>query len=43
MQLVEQGKVDVKRQVTHRFPLAEIKKAFEVMKEGVALRSIVIP
>lgn len=43
LRMVEQGKIDVKRQVTHRFPLAEIKKAFEMMKEGVSLRSIVLP
>jgi Zn-dependent alcohol dehydrogenase len=29
--------------VTHRFSLDEIGKAFEVMKEGASLRSIVIP
>jgi propanol-preferring alcohol dehydrogenase len=43
IRMVEQGKVDVKRQVTHRFGLDEIGKAFEVMKEGLSLRSIVIP
>ena len=43
IRMVEQGKVDVKRQVTHRFGLDEIGKAFEVMKEGLSLRSIVVP
>jgi 6-hydroxycyclohex-1-ene-1-carbonyl-CoA dehydrogenase len=43
IRLVEQGKIDVKRQVTHRFALDEIDKAFEVMKEGASLRSIVQP
>ena len=43
IRMVEQGKIDVKRQVTHRFPLEEIDKAFKVMKEGLSLRSIVIP
>lgn len=43
IRLVEMGKIDVKRQVTHRFPLAELPKAFAVMKEGVSLRSIVTP
>jgi len=43
IRMVEQGKVDVKRQVTHRFKLEELSRAFEVMKEGVSLRSIVIP
>ncbi|MBI4716946.1 MAG: zinc-binding dehydrogenase [Planctomycetes bacterium] len=43
IRLVEQSKIDLSRQVTHRFPLQELGKAFEVMKEGVSLRSIVIP
>jgi propanol-preferring alcohol dehydrogenase len=41
--MVQQGKIDVKQQVTHRFKLEELSKAFEVMKEGLSLRSIVIP
>jgi len=43
IRMVEQGKVDLKRQVTHRFSLDEIGQAFEVMKEGLSLRSIVVP
>ena len=43
IRMVVQGKIDVKRQVTHRFKLEEISQAFEVMKEGVSLRSIVVP
>lgn len=43
LRMVEQGTIDVKRQVTHRFPLDQIGKAFEAMKEGVSLRSIVVP
>ncbi len=43
IRMVDQGVIDVKRLVTHRFPLDEIDKAFEVMKEGASLRSIVIP
>lgn len=43
LRLVEQGKIDLKRLVTHRFRLDEIGKAFEVMKEGQSLRSVVIP
>jgi len=43
IRMVEQGKIDVKRQVTHRFGLDELGKAFDVMKEGASLRSIVIP
>jgi len=43
IRMVEQGKIDVKRQVTHRFSLEDIGKAFDVMKEGASLRSIVVP
>jgi 6-hydroxycyclohex-1-ene-1-carbonyl-CoA dehydrogenase len=43
IRMVAQGMIDVTRLVTHRIPLDEIEKAFEVMKEGVSLRSIVIP
>nr|CAI78859.1 6-hydroxycylohex-1-ene-1-carboxyl-CoA dehydrogenase [uncultured bacterium] len=43
IRMVEQGKIDLKRQVTHRFGLDELGQAFEVMKEGLSLRSIVIP
>ncbi|RJP33536.1 MAG: hypothetical protein C4547_12175 [Phycisphaerales bacterium] len=43
IRMVEQGKVELKRQITHRFPLGELSRAFEVMKEGTSLRSIVVP
>ncbi len=43
IRMVEQGKVDVAKMVTHRFGLDELSKAFAVMKEGVSLRSIVVP
>jgi 6-hydroxycyclohex-1-ene-1-carbonyl-CoA dehydrogenase len=43
IRMVAQGKLDVKRQVTHRFKLEDLHKAFAVMKEGVSLRSIVVP
>jgi 6-hydroxycyclohex-1-ene-1-carbonyl-CoA dehydrogenase len=43
LRMVAQGRIDIKRQVTHRFRLEELAKAFEVMKEGVSLRSIVVP
>jgi Zn-dependent alcohol dehydrogenase len=43
IRMVEQGKIEVKKQVTHRFSLDDIDKAFDVMKEGVSLRSIVVP
>jgi threonine dehydrogenase-like Zn-dependent dehydrogenase len=43
IRMVEQGKIDLKRVVTHRFSLDELSKAFEIMKEGLSIRSIVIP
>jgi len=43
IRMVADGKIDVKRQVTHRFPLDKLGEAFEAMKEGVSLRSIVVP
>ncbi len=43
IRMAEQGKIDVKKQVTHRFSLDELDKAFDAMKEGVSLRSIVVP
>ncbi|MFH1418001.1 MAG: zinc-binding dehydrogenase [Planctomycetota bacterium] len=43
IRMVEQGKVDVTKLVTHKFSLDELPKAFEVMKEGLSLRSIVVP
>lgn len=41
--MVERGAIKLKPLVTHRFSLDDINKAFEVMKEGVSLRSIIIP
>jgi threonine dehydrogenase-like Zn-dependent dehydrogenase len=43
IRMVEEGKIDLGRLVTHRFRLEDIASAFDVMKEGVSLRSIVIP
>ncbi len=43
IRMVELGKIDVTRLVTHRFGLDEIQGAFDVMKQGTSLRSIVIP
>lgn len=43
IRLVELGKIDVKRIVTHRFDLEHIQGAFDVMKQGESIRSIVIP
>ena len=43
IRMVEQGLIELKKLVTHRFRLDELDKAFDVMKEGLSLRSIVIP
>jgi 6-hydroxycyclohex-1-ene-1-carbonyl-CoA dehydrogenase len=43
IRLAAQGRIDVRRLVTHRFRLEELPRAFEVMKEGSSLRSIVVP
>jgi 6-hydroxycyclohex-1-ene-1-carbonyl-CoA dehydrogenase len=43
IEMVRRGFVKVEPIVTHRFPLEEIEKAFELLREGKALRSIVIP
>ncbi|MHC4979505.1 MAG: zinc-binding dehydrogenase [Planctomycetota bacterium] len=43
IRMVELGRINVTRLVTHRFDLDQIQGAFEVMKQGESLRSIVIP
>ncbi len=43
IRMVEMGKIDVKRIVTHRFALENLNDAFDVMKKGESIRSIVIP
>jgi 6-hydroxycyclohex-1-ene-1-carbonyl-CoA dehydrogenase len=43
IRMVELGKINITKLVTHRFGLEELDKAFEVMKEGTSLRSIVVP
>ena len=43
IRMVELGRIDVSRLVTHRFALDQIQGAFDVMKHGDSLRSIVIP
>lgn len=43
LQMCAEGKLKVKALVTHKFPLKEIEQAFELMKKGESLRSIVIP
>jgi 6-hydroxycyclohex-1-ene-1-carbonyl-CoA dehydrogenase len=41
--LAAQGKIKVKELVTNRFPLEHIEKAFQLLREGKGVRSIVIP
>lgn len=43
IRLVEKGKLNCRRLVTHRFPLERIDEAFELMKSGESLRSVVLP
>ncbi len=43
IRMVEAGTIELKRLVTHRFSLDELDQAFAVMKEGVSLRSVVVP
>ena len=43
IKMVENGQIDLQKIVTHRFALDDIQGAFDVMKEGKSLRSIVIP
>lgn len=42
-EMVKAGKIQVKPMVTHQFPLEKINTAFELMKKGESLRSVVIP
>jgi 6-hydroxycyclohex-1-ene-1-carbonyl-CoA dehydrogenase len=43
IEMARAGKIKVKEQVTHRFPLDKINEAFEVMKRGESLRSVIVP
>ncbi len=43
IRMVADGKVNLDKIVTHRFSLDDLEKAFDVMKDGTSLRSIVIP
>jgi 6-hydroxycyclohex-1-ene-1-carbonyl-CoA dehydrogenase len=43
IRMVELGRINLTRLVTHRFALDQIQGAFDVMKQGESLRSIVIP
>jgi Zn-dependent alcohol dehydrogenase len=45
IEMARLGKVRVKEMVTHRFPLADINKAFDLLRSGdpTCLRAVVIP
>lgn len=43
IELARQGKVEVRDLVTHRFSLDEIEDAFDTLREGAGVRSVVIP
>lgn len=43
IEMVRDGKLKVKELVTHRFPLERINEAFDVLRRGESLRSIVLP
>lgn len=42
IEMVRTGKIQLEPVVTHRFPLEEINQAFELMRKGESLRSIVV-
>ncbi len=43
IELVRQGRLSLSGLVTHRFPLEGIHDAFDKLRSGEALRSVVIP
>lgn len=43
IEMVKTGKIQLKPVVTHTFKLDDINKAFDLMRKGESLRSIVIP
>ncbi|RMH23657.1 MAG: hypothetical protein D6701_00080 [Gemmatimonadetes bacterium] len=43
IELVRQGRLEVKSMVTHRFPLEAIDDAFAVLRAGEAVRAVVTP
>ena len=43
IQMVRDGRLKVKELVTHRFPLQRIGEAFDLLRSGASLRSIVLP
>lgn len=43
IRMVADGRIRVKELVSHRFPLEGINEAFDLLRRGAALRSIVVP
>jgi threonine dehydrogenase-like Zn-dependent dehydrogenase len=43
IRMVADGRLKVRELVTHRFPLERINEAFDLLRRGAALRSIVLP
>jgi alcohol dehydrogenase, propanol-preferring len=43
IELVRQGRIRMTDLVTHRFPLAEIGAAFDALRGGTAIRSVIVP
>lgn len=43
LDLIASGRIDVSRLITHRYPLSDIKKAFETVKNRKGLKVIVTP
>lgn len=43
IEMARQGRVEVEELVSHRFPLEEIGTAFEILRAGEAVRSVVTP
>jgi S-(hydroxymethyl)glutathione dehydrogenase/alcohol dehydrogenase len=43
IEMVRTGKIQLEPVVTHKFKLDDINDAFDLMRKGESLRSIVIP
>jgi L-iditol 2-dehydrogenase len=43
LQLISSGKVNVRKIITHRFPLDEAEKAVKVVGEKVGMKAIIYP
>jgi 6-hydroxycyclohex-1-ene-1-carbonyl-CoA dehydrogenase len=43
VELVREGRIRLTELVTHRFPLEQIDRAFDTLRSGDAIRSVVIP